>query len=144
MSEWLCFAIMELYLTSFAIYAIPLHIVAGLIWLLGRKEGMKWSVVEYLMLYLTWGLMISLAVSVFGGLEQAAVEMDVSESFLAGLSVGAGVCGGLSFLPRFLFSNHKVNEIMVTSVSSLILSTIFVKFVLLVFLFMPSTGPAAI
>lgn len=134
---------MELYFTSFALYALPVHLIAGVIYLFGRKEGLKWSIAEYLTLYLTWGLMISLAVAVFGGLEQAAVEMDVSESFLGGLSVAAGICGGLSFLPRLLFSRHKVHEFMVTSVSSLILSTIFVKFVLLVFLFMPSNPATA-
>lgn len=133
---------MELYFISFLVFAVPAHLVAGLIWFLGRREKMKWNLVEYLFLYLTWAMMIALALSVFGGLEQAAQEMGVDNAFLLGISAAAGICGGLSLLPRLLFSRHKVHKVLVTSISSFILATIFVKFVLLVFLFMPAP-PAA-
>jgi cytochrome bd-type quinol oxidase subunit 2 len=127
---------MNLYLSSLLVFAIPANLVAGLIVWLGRKEGLKWSVMEYLFIYLAWVLPVALALFAFDGLNNAVRELDVGPVFLTAMFMIAGVLGGLSFLPRFIFFKHKLHAFLVTSISSLVLSTFFVKFVLLVFLFM--------
>jgi len=127
---------MNLYLSSLLIFAVPANLVAWLIVRLGRKDGLKYSVMEYLFIYLSWALPTGLTIFAFDGLENAVEKLNVSPTFLIVLFVVAGVLGGLSFLTRLIFSKHELHAFLVTSITSLVLSTFFVKFVLLIFLFM--------
>ncbi len=127
---------MNLYLTSFLIFSIPANLVAWIIARLGRKDGLKYSVMEYLFIYFPWLLPIGLAVLTFDGLEATVKKLNVGPTFLTVLFVIAGIFGGLSFLTRLIFSKYKLHGFQTTSLTSLVLSTIFVKFVLLIFIFM--------
>ncbi|MDX8403733.1 MAG: hypothetical protein R8K54_04920 [Mariprofundaceae bacterium] len=127
---------MNLYITSLLIFAIPANLTVWLIVRLGRKEGLKWSVTEYLFIYLTWILPIGLANFMFGGLENTMQELGGTSALHGGMFVLAGIMGGLSFLPRYVFSKHKLYPLTTTSISSLILSTFYLKFAVIVFFFM--------
>lgn len=127
---------MNLYITSLLIFAIPANLVVWLIVRLGRKEGLKWSVVEYLFIYLAWLLPIGLANFVFGGLENTMAEMGGSLGFHGFMFGLAGFMGGLSFLPRYVFSKHKLYPLVTTSIASLVLSTFYVKLAMVVFFIM--------
>lgn len=126
---------MSLYLTSLLIFAIPANLVAWIIVRLGRKDGLKYSVMEYLFIYFPWVLPIGLAVFTFDGLEATVEKLNVSPTFLTVLFVIGGIFGGLSFLTRLIFSKYKLHAFQTTSLTSLVLSTIFVKFILLIFIF---------
>lgn len=125
---------MNLYLTSLFVFAIPANIVAAIIIWYGRREQMKWSAIEYLLIYLPWLLAIELANFAFENLENAVRQLDVGQIFLTVLFAVGGILGGLSLIPRLFFTKHRQYALLITSVSSLIFATLFVKFVLLVFL----------
>ena len=127
---------MNLYLSSLLIFAIPANLVAWLIVRLSRKDGLKWSVMEYLFIYLTWLLPIGLTIFAFDGLEQAVEQLEMGQGFMVTLFVIAGIMGGLCFLPRLIFAKYEIYPLIMTSVASLVMSTFFVKLVLLIFLFL--------
>jgi len=127
---------MNLYLSSLLIFAIPANLVAWLIVRLSRKDGLKWSVMEYLFIYLAWALPIGLTIFAFDGLEQAVEQLEMGQGFMITLFVIAGIMGGLCFLPRLIFAKYEIYPLIMTSVASLVMSTFFVKLVLLIFLFM--------
>jgi len=127
---------MNLYLSSLLIFAIPANLVAWLIVRLSRKDGLKWSVMEYLFIYLTWVLPIGLTIFAFDGLEQAVEQLEMGQGFMVTLFVIAGIMGGLCFLPRLIFAKYEIYPLIMTSVASLVMSTFFVKLVLLIFLFL--------
>jgi len=127
---------MNLYLSSFLIYAIPANLMVGLTIWFTRKYPMRWSKFEYLWIYLTWLVTILLAGFVFEGLENAAEQMEVTDTFLAALFVLAGFMGGLSMLPRIFFKEYTNYRVLITSISSFIIATLFNKLVLLIFFFL--------
>jgi len=126
---------MNLYLYSLLIYAIPANLMVGLTIWVTRKYPMQWSKFEYLWIYLTWLVTILLADFVFEGLEHAAEQMGVTDTFLAVLFVIAGLMGGLSMLPRIFFKEYVNYRVLITSISSFIIATLFNKLVLLIFFF---------
>ena len=127
---------MNLFITSLLIFAIPANLIVWLIVRLGRKEGLTWSVAEYLCIYLAWVLPVGAAEVAFGGLGNAMAEFDVSSTVHIIMFVIAGIAGGLSYLPRYIFSKHKLLPLVTTSITSLILSTFYVKFAMIVYFFM--------
>jgi len=126
---------MNLYLSSFLIYAIPANLMVGLTIWLTRKYPMRWSPLEYLWVYLTWLVTILLADFVFEGLENAAKQMEVTDTFLISMFVIAGFMGGLSMLPRIFFKEYTNYRMLITSIASFIIATLFNKLVLLIFFF---------
>ncbi len=116
------------------VFAIPANIIAGFSIWRGRRLGMKWSVVEYILVYFTWAMNIALIYVVFGGLEEALMELGIGRAFLTWMMVGAGVLGGLTLVPRFYFKNHPQYAILITSVSAFIFAVFYAKFGLLFFL----------
>ena len=125
---------MNLYLFSLLIFAIPANLIAGLTIWRGKRLGMKWSIIEYVLVYFTWAMNIALIYFVFGGLEEALVELEIGRAFLAWMMVGAGVIGGLTLIPRFYFKNYPQYAILITSISSFIFAVFYAKFGLLFFL----------
>jgi len=125
---------MNLYLFSLLIFAIPANIVAGLTIWRGRKSGLKWNVIEYLLIYFTWGMSILLIRFVFGGLEELLQELAIGRTFLAWVMAGGGVLGGLTLVPRLYFKKYPEYAILITSVSAFMFAVIFAKFGLLFFL----------
>jgi len=127
---------MNLYLTSLLIFAVPANLLAWVIARMGRKDDLKFSVMEYLFIYLTWVLPIGLTIFAFDSLEQAVEQLEMGQGFMITLFVIAGIMGGLCFLPRLIFAKYEIYPLIMTSVASLVMSTFFVKLVLLIFLFM--------
>lgn len=125
---------MNLYLFSLLIFAIPANIVAGLTIWRGRRAGLKWSIIEYLLIYFTWAMNIALIYFVFGGLEDALLELGIGRMFLAWMMVGGGVLGGLTLVPRLFFKKYPEYAILITSVSAFIFAVFYAKFGLLFFL----------
>jgi len=125
---------MNLYLTSLLIYAIPANLIAGLVYLLGRKDKLKWHWIEFLLIYFVWCMAMGLIYFVFDGLDNAVRQLGVTQNFLTGMMVGAGVLGGLSLLPRLFFEKQQQYAILITSISSFIFAVFFAKFGLLFFL----------
>lgn len=125
---------MNLYLTALFIYAITANIVAGITIWHGKREGLKWSVIEYLLIYFPWIMSMALIYFVFEGLENAVRQLGVSQTFLTVMMAAAGVLGGLSLLPRFFFDHKQQYPILITSISSFIFAVMFAKFGLLFFL----------
>jgi hypothetical protein len=124
---------MNLYLFSLLIFAIPANVIAGLTIWRGRRMGLKWNMIEYLLIYMTWGMNILLIQFVFNGLENALVELEIGRTFLGWMMFGAGVLGGMSLMPRFYFKNHPEYAVLITSVSSFMFAVIYAKFGLLFF-----------
>jgi len=125
---------MNLYLSSLLIYLIPALIVATAVTWYGRKDGVEWKPIEYPFIVLPWLMAIELANFAFENLDNAVRQLDVGQVFLTVLFVAGGILGGLSLIPRLFFSGHQQYALLITSVSALIFATLFVKFVLLVFL----------
>ena len=125
---------MNLYLFSLLIFAIPANAVAGLTIWRGRRAGLKWNIIEYLLIYFTWAMNIALIYFVFGGLDEALLELGIGRTFLAWMMVGGGVLGGLTLVPRLYFKNYPQYAILITSVSAFIFGVFYAKFGLLFFL----------
>ena len=125
---------MNLYLMALFVYAIAANIVAGITMWRGKREGFKWSVIEYLLIYFPWIMAMGLIYFVFEGLENAVRQLGVSQTFLTVMMAGAGVLGGLSLLPRLFFDSKQQYPIVITSISSFIFAVLFAKFGLLFFL----------
>ncbi|MDX8410358.1 MAG: hypothetical protein R8K46_00590 [Mariprofundaceae bacterium] len=128
---------MNLYLNSFALFTLSASLVAAIIMWLGRKKYMRWRLIEYLLMYLTWLALIGVPNAMFGGLDQAVAALGLHSGFLIFLCVAAGVFGGLTLLPRLFTAKYNVSEMMVTSISSFMVAVVYVKFVVILFLFMP-------
>jgi len=125
---------MNLYLFSLLIFAIPANIVAGLTIWRGRQSGLKWNVIEYLLIYFTWAMNVALIYYVFGGLEEALLELGIGRAFLSWMMVGGGVLGGLTLVPRLYFKNYPEYATLITSVSAFLFGVFYAKFGLLFFL----------
>lgn len=62
---------MDIYFTSFLLYAIPVNLLAITIMIMGkRKLQVEWLPIEYFFIYLPWLAFIALATTVFGSLDQ--------------------------------------------------------------------------
>lgn len=125
---------MNIYLASLLIYAIPANLVAGLVYLLGRKDKLKWHWIEFLLIYFVWCMAMGLIYFVFDGLDNAVRQLGVSDTLLTGMMIGAGILGGLSLLPRLFFEKQQQYAILITSISAFIFAVFFAKFGLLFFL----------
>jgi len=125
---------MNLYLFSLLIFAIPANAVAGLTIWRGRKRGVRFSTVEYLLIYFVWAMNIALIYFVFGGLEETLQELNIGRTFLGWMMVGGGVLGGLTLVPRLYFKKHPEYAILITSISAFLFGVFYAKFGLLFFL----------
>ena len=130
---------MNIYLSSLFIYAIPANIVGAAIMYFGRKR-VSWLPAEYPFIYSAWILAIVLLVPLFGGLDKAVAELDVSMSLVETLLIIGGCMGGIILLPRVIFAKAKVHALFITGVSAFLFSTAYVKLITLIFLFMPDSG----
>lgn len=128
---------MNTYVQSFILFAVPANLIAGSIILIGRRRNMRWSIFEYLLIYLTWGVLLTAAHFLFNGLDQAIDELGISAGVAIFLSVAAGVFGGLSFLPRIFTEKYDVSGLLVTSISSFLLAIAYIKVVAIMFLLIP-------
>ncbi len=123
---------MNSYALSLLIYAVPANAVAGTIMFLGRKSSLRWHPVEYVLIYLPYLIALALLLFVFGSLEEAMGQSGYNTSLLIFLSVMAGFLGGVSLLPRLFVAEDKLHKLVLTGISSFLLATIYVKFMLLV------------
>jgi len=126
---------MNAYLLSLLSFAAAANMVALPLIYLERRKGLDCHPAEYIMIYLTWFIFVALIGFVFHGLDAAFSEWKISTAFSIGFFVIAGVFGGLSLLPKLLLMRRKVNPLIVTTVSSVIIAVTFTKFSVLVFLF---------
>lgn len=126
-----------IYVQSLLSFALGANAVALPLMYVEKRKGISFHKFEYLMLYFTWGIFVGLVGFVFHGLHEAAEQLHLSRLFLFGFFVVAGVCSGLSFLPKMLFANFKPNNLVLTSVTSIIIASLFAKFSVLVFLLVP-------
>lgn len=125
---------MNLYLFSLLVFSIPANIVAGLTIWRGRQVGLQWSIVEYPLIYFTWAMNIALIYFVFGGLEEALLELEIGRTFLGWMMVGGGVLGGLTLVPRLFFKKYPEYAILISSISAFLFAVFYAKFGLLFFL----------
>ena len=125
-------------LLSILIYAIPANVIAVGIMFYGKRSGLNWHPIEYLLVYFPWALMQAMAVFIFGNLDAALKGTGFTDDMLVLFSVVAGVLGGVSLLPRLFFDQDKIHRVLVSSLSSGILATVYMKFVLLVAVFFAS------
>jgi len=125
---------MNLYLSSLFIYTIPAALISALICWFGKKDGLKWKPVEFVLIFMPWAMAMALIHFVFEGLDNAVRQLGVSQTLLTGMMVGAGILGGLSLLPRLFFDKQQEYAIVITSISAFVFSVIFAKFGLLFFL----------
>ena len=126
---------MDAYLHSLIAYAIVVNIIAIPLILLGRKFGLRCHPFEYVVLYLCWGVFVLLVGSVFNDLNDAMVQLDVSNGALNAIFGVAGFLAGLSLLPKILFANKGANSTLLTSLTSVCISVIYAKFAVIAFLF---------
>ena len=125
------------YMQSLALFAVPANVVAGIIMLIGGRQHMRWSIIEYVLVYLTWGVLLSVSYFLFGGLDQAIEELGINMTFAAVLSILAGILGGLSLLPRIFTEKYDVSGVLVTSLSAFMIAIVYIKLVAIMFLLIP-------
>jgi len=126
---------MRTYLLSFLVFAAAANVVALPLIYLERRKGQHCHPAEYLMIYLTWLMFVALIGFIFHGLDAAFTEWRISRAFSIGFFAVAGIMGGLSLLPKLLLIRRKVNPVIVTVVTSIIIAVTFTKFSVLIFLF---------
>jgi len=126
---------MNAYLLSFLVFAAAANVVAIPLIYLERRKGQRCHPVEYIMIYLTWLLFVALIGFIFHGLDAAFAGWKISRAFSIGFFCVAGILAGLSFLPKLLLAHRKVNPVIVTVISSILIAVSFTKFSVLIFLF---------
>jgi len=126
---------MDAYLYSLIVFAIAANIIALPLILLGRKFDLRCHPIEYMMIYLIWAVFVALVGGVFDDLNHAMLELQVSDTAFRAIFAVAGVFGGLSLLPKVLLSGQKLSNLLITSASSILVTILFSKFAVLVFLF---------
>lgn len=129
---------MNIYLTSLLIYAIPANLIAGIIMYAGRKNA-QWRPVEYAFIYLPWLLAVSLIVFIFGSLDAAVAKTDISPGLFRFFSIAGGMLGAVALLPRIYFIKLREHWLVGTSIISFLAAITFVKLIMLIFMFMPSS-----
>jgi len=126
---------MNTYMLSFAAFSIAANAVALPLIYFERRKGQHCHPSEYIIIYLTWFMFVTLIGFIFHGLDAAFAEWKISTTFSIIFFVIAGILGGLSLLPKLLLMRRKVNPLIVTIVTSIIIAVTFTKFSVLVFLF---------
>jgi hypothetical protein len=127
---------MDMYLFTFLVFSAAANAVAlPLVWLAWVKNGQRCHIVEYILIYLTWGLFVALIGGVFDGLDDAMVQLKVSTTVITAIFTIAGILAGLSLLPKVLLVRRKLNDLVVTSLASILVAVLFSKFAVIVFLF---------
>jgi hypothetical protein len=125
-----------MYLFTFLIFAAAANAVAlPLAWLAWVKNRQSCHIIEYILIYLTWGLFVGLVGFVFDGLDDAMVQLKVSTMVITVLFSVAGILAGLSLLPKVLLAGRKLNDVIVTSLTSILVAVVFSKFAVIIFLF---------
>jgi len=128
-----------MYLLSFLIFAIAANVIALPLIKFASRRGKSCHPSEYIVIYLTWVLFVGLMGFIFHGIDRAMIELHVSPAFGAGFFAVAGILGGLSLLPKILLAKKKLNDRIVTIVSSILIAVAFTKFSVLIFLFTADT-----
>jgi len=130
------------YLISFILYAIPANIIAIPIMLFGRRR-IKWDPFEYPFIYLPWVAFIALTIVIFGGLDHVPSLSAAKAFLLVFQSLGSGVMGGLTVLPRLAIKSQKLHPIAITAISAFVVALLYVKFRVLLFIIVESMSSSA-
>jgi len=131
---------MDMYFTSLLLYAIPANIVAAFILVLGRKKmplgkrKVDWHPAEYMLIYLPWFGFIGLTMVIFGGLNQVPDYAGIRTFILVLQSIGSGIMGGLILLPRLFVETDKWPRLQVSGISAFVVSLLYVKFRMMLFI----------
>ena len=127
---------MNSYLFSLLVYAIPANVLAAAIMVAGRKRA-EWHVLEYGFIYLPWLLAMSLVIFLFGSLDAGLEQSGLATTMLKVFSVIGGLLGGLALLPRVFIKSSNNHRLLFMTLSASLASILFVKFILLIAIFMP-------
>jgi len=126
---------MDIYFTSFLLYAIPVNLLAITIMIMGkRKLQVEWLPIEYFFIYLPWLAFIALATTVFGSLDQVPGHSSLRTFIMILQSIASGLMGGLVLLPRVIARSKKWKPLYITGLSALVVSLLYVKFRVLLFI----------
>lgn len=126
---------MNAYLSSLLVFTAAANIVALPLIYLERREGQRCHPAEYIMIYLTWLVFVALIGFIFHGLDAAFAAWKISPTFRTVFFAVAGVLAGLSLLPKLLLRHRKVNPLITTIISSILIAVTFTKFSVIIFLF---------
>ncbi|ATX81585.1 hypothetical protein Ga0123462_0715 [Mariprofundus ferrinatatus] len=130
------------YLVSFLFYLVPANVLAITIILLGRRKDVYFSFIEYLLIYLPWAGFIALTLVIFGGLDKVP-SLPVIKVFLIVLqSIGAGVMGGAILMPRLVMRDSKMRPLGITAISATLITVLYVKFRMMLFIMVEGLSAA--
>ncbi len=130
------------YLLSFLLYSIPANMLAFAIILLGRKK-IQWHALEYFFIYLPWLGFVGLTLVIFGGLDQVPDMPAIRVFLIVFQSLGSGVMGGAILLPRIAMKNQKMHPVAITSISAVLVTVLYVKFRMMLFILVEGVSSMA-
>jgi len=122
------------FLASFLFYMVPANLIAITIIFLGRRKDVHFNFIEYLFIYLPWFGFVALVYVIFGGLD-GVPSMPVIKVFLIILqSIGSGIMGGAILMPRLVMRESKMHPVGITAISATIVTVLYVKFRMMLFI----------
>lgn len=103
---------------------------------LGAKfRQVRWNPLEYFFIYLPFISVFAVVSFMFGSIEQAIIDMEMSRAAVGFTSAIGGYIAALMLLPRIWVAEETMNRVMLTLVSSLGVSLVSVKFFFITQLF---------
>jgi len=108
-------------------YAVPATLVGGLTIWVGRERSINWKIWEPVVMALPFLMVLIYITLTFGSIHQGIMEMEFHPVAVAMIAGIGGFLGGLTLLPRLIFTNSDVPGGMISAASAFLVGLICLK-----------------